>query len=84
MMYRGGEKMAIDNMRMLKFETMIKKINKDLDIYGLNRSATGNNLPLKLVFNYSKLNEFGKKIIKITSFNLASNYNIEKWEKSIQ
>ena len=81
MMYRGGEKMAIDNMRMLKFETMIKKINKDLDIYGLNRSATGNNLPLKLVFNYSKLNEFGKKIIKITSFNLASNYNIEKWEK---
>lgn len=80
-MYRGGEKMAIDNMRMLKFETMIKKIDKALDIYCLYKSGTGNNLPLKLVFNYSKLNEFGKKIIKITSFNLMSDYRIEKWEK---
>ena len=58
-------KMTTNDMRNLKFEAMIKDINEGLRInYGEDE---GNNLPLRLIFDYDKLNEYGKIIMKNTS-----------------
>lgn len=71
--------MTTNDMRNLKFEAMIKDINEGLRInYGEDE---GNNLPLRLIFDYDKLNEYGKIIMKNTSYNLEYKKDyITPWE----
>lgn len=74
--------MTIDNMRMLKFETMIREIDEALTSDdGIFEERDGNNLALRLIFDYPKLNEFGKQIIKITNCKVICEKNyITPWE----
>ncbi len=77
-----------DNMRIIKFETIIDKIQHKLDnwlsmvIRGsssyVNPSMRKFNIVLGLIYNYNELNDYGKVIMKHSRTYLKDNNSISK------
>ena len=83
-----------DNMRIIKFETIIDKIQHNLDDWSIivtrvcgspsfvNLSMRKFNIVLGLIYNYNELNDYGKVIMKHSRTYLTDNTPVsEIWRE---
>lgn len=60
-----------NDMRIVKFETLIRDINEATKtIYGFIFRATYSNLSLLLIYDYEKINDYAKVIVKQSNLDL--------------